>query len=223
MRNSKEKIQLIYGTGNQGKLLAMKRSLESLPLEIIGLQEASVKYGKQIPEIDENGSSPLENARLKAKAYYELFEKPVFSCDSGLYFWDYETGEMLSEEWQPGIHVRGRGLERYSDEELIERYTALAKAKGLILARYKNAVCLIDEKGHYHESMDESLWGDPFLLAQEPHVKRNPGFPIDSISLDVKTGKYFYDLQNNAQDVLAADIGFARFFEEYIKNRGFVR
>ena len=45
---------------------------------------------------------------------------PVFSCDSGLYLWNHETGEMLPDEEQPGIHVRGRGEIRLSDDELIE-------------------------------------------------------------------------------------------------------
>ena len=37
------------------------------------------------------------------KAYFEAFHMPVFSCDSGLYF------DELSEEEQPGIHVRRVG------------------------------------------------------------------------------------------------------------------
>ncbi len=222
-KDSNEKIKLIYGTGNPAKLAGMVRTLSKLPIEIIGLKEAGEIYHKQLPEIEEDGSDPLENARLKAKAYAEVFRMPVFSCDSGLYLWNHETGELLPEDLQPGIHVRGRGGKRYTDDELIEKYTSLAKRHGPVLARYKNAVCLVDEKGNCHESMDESLWGDAFLLAEKPHERRVDGFPLDSISLEIESGKYYYDLQDNAQDEIAADLGFAAFFEKYIKNTYFVR
>lgn len=54
----------------------------------------------QCKQIVLNGNTPLENARMKALAYYETFRIPVFSCDSGLYF------DNVPDEVQPGIHVR---------------------------------------------------------------------------------------------------------------------
>ena len=211
------KTELIYGTGNPAKLLGMKRALEQLPVEIIGLKEAAAKYGKNIPYVEETGNTPLENARLKAQAYYETFKKPVFSCDSGLYLWDFQTSELLPEEVQPGICVRGRGEKPYTDEELIERYTALVSTYGRILARYKNAICFVKDEGNRYECEDESLWGESFLLAEKPHEKRVPGFPLDSISIEIKSGQYYYDLQGDSQDVVAAGCGFKRFFEKHIQ------
>ncbi len=89
-------MKFLYGTGNQAKLSAMKRRLSSLDIEIIGLKDLET----EIPEVPENGATPLENARQKAYAYYDAFHIPVFSCDSGLYF------ENVPEEIQPGVHVR---------------------------------------------------------------------------------------------------------------------
>lgn len=168
-------MELIYGTGNPAKLRFMRRALKGLPLEIISLPEAAKRKNIELPEIEETGSSLLENARLKAEAYFELFQQPVFSCDSGLYLWNYETGEMLPDELQPGIHVRGRGAKRLTDEELIERYTGLARKYGCILARYKNGICLKAGRNDVYESMDENLWGKAFLLTDIPHKKRVPG------------------------------------------------
>lgn len=210
-------MEIIYGTGNQAKLDAMKRTVAELPITIIGLKEAFVRKKMDIPEVEESGETPLENAGLKAKAYYECLKQPVFSCDSGLYLWNAQTLETLPEEVQPGIHVRGRGEKRFTDEELIAHYTGLVKEYGPILARYKNGICLIEDEEHIYESMDESLWGEAFLLTDVPHEKRIPGFPIDSISIEISSQKYYYDLEENSQDDVACQNGFRQFFENYIK------
>ena len=99
-------MELIYGTGNPAKLKFMRREIRGLPIELISLGQAAERDGVALADVEESGRDPLENARIKACAYYRLFRKPVFSCDSGLYLWDYQTGEMLPEEVQPGIHVR---------------------------------------------------------------------------------------------------------------------
>ena len=210
-------MELIYGTGNQAKLSAMQRTLEGLPVTIISLKQAVEREKILLPEIDENGATPLENARIKAHIYYKHFKKPVFSCDSGLYLWKAKTGEMLPEELQPGIHVRGRGEKRLTDEELILHYTGLAKEYGPVLARYKNGICLVADKEHVFECMDESLWGQAFLLADTPHPRRIPGFPLDSISIEISSNRYYYDLSGNSQDVVACQAGFRQFFERYMK------
>ena len=206
-------MELIYGTGNPAKLKFMRRALAGLPCEIIDLTEAALKMNVALPEIKERGKDPLENARIKATAYFNLFERPVFSCDSGLYLWNYETGEMLPEKLQPGIHVRGRGDRRLTDEELIQHYTELVKKQGTILARYKNGICIVVDKEHVYEGMGEELWGEPFLLTDTPHRKMIPGFPLDSISIQIASGKYYYDLDTDAQDDVAAEKGFRKFFE----------
>ena len=210
-------MKIVYGTGNQAKLSFMKRSLAGLPVELIGLKEAADEQGIGVPEVEEDGNSPLENAREKAHAYYACLKQPVFSCDSGLYLWNAATGEMLPEELQPGIHVRGRGEKRLTDEELIAHYTGLVKEYGPILARYKNAICFVMDEDHIYEGMDDSLAGEAFLLADKPHEKRVSGFPLDSISLEIASGKYYYDLEDNSQDDVAAYDGFRQFFAKYMK------
>ena len=74
--------------------------------------------------VNENGNTPLENAEIKARAYFETFHMPVFSCDSGLYF------DELKDEEQPGIHVRRVNGKELSDEEMTEYYASLAKKYG---------------------------------------------------------------------------------------------
>ncbi len=207
-------MEIIYGTGNRAKIAYMKRALAGLPVEIIGSDQSM--------DVDENGSSPLENARQKAESYYRFYRHPVFSCDSGLYLWNHVTGAPLPDEEQPGVHVRGRGVKRLSDAELLSHYIGLVRKYGQIRARYLNAICLIWNEKIRAESMDESLGGEPFLLTDIPHAKRVEGFPLDSISLDLRTGKYYFDMENDAQDRLASDEqrGFREFFRQFLKERG---
>ena len=88
-------MQILYGTTNQGKLESMRKITDTLGVELIGLKELD----QPIPVVEESGKNPLENAEIKARAYYKAFGMPVFSCDSGLYF------DELDEEEQPGIYV----------------------------------------------------------------------------------------------------------------------
>ena len=137
----------------------------------------------------------------------------MFSCDSGLYF------EELTEEEQPGLHVRRINGKELTDEEMIEYYSALAeKHGGKITGRYRNAIYFIlDEKRHY-SSMDMSIATEPFILAAEPHPKRVEGFPLDSLSVDIKSGKYYYDLE--VKDVsTSVDDGVRKFFTSIFKER----
>lgn len=209
-------MQLIYGTGNQAKISYMRRNLQGLPIEIVGLKEAAKELGMELPEIEESGTTPMENARLKAEGYYKLLGRPVFSCDSGLYLWNHLTGEMLPKEEQPGIHVRGRGEERLTDDELLKHFISLVKKYGAVRARYKNAICLIIDQDTRSESEGEELWGEPFLFTETPHTKRIEGFPLDSISVEIESGRYFYDMEDEKQDVVAADRGFKAFFSEAV-------
>lgn len=200
-------MKLLYGTGNHAKLEAMQRRLARLDLEIIGLEDMD----KKAPQVAENGSTPLENARLKAYAYYDAFRLPVFSCDSGLYF------EGVPDDVQPGVHVRTVNGKYLTDDEMLQYYSGLAKKYGNLKARYRNAICLVLDKEHIYETMDDSLADGPFLLTPIPHsTVMHKGFPLDSLSVDIKTGKYFYDLEETDRDEVAVKEGFLEFFRSVL-------
>ena len=132
----------VYGTGNPAKLQSMRDCLAPLDIEIIGLKETGII----IPNVDENGNTPLDNARIKALAYYAALKRPVFACDSGLYI------DGLPDDEQPSVHVRLVNGKRLSDDEMIMHYSAIAgKLGGKAVARYKNAICLIISEDEIYE------------------------------------------------------------------------
>ena len=203
-------MKLLFGTGNQAKLSVMRSRLEKIGIELIGLNDLRAE-GKDIPEVVESGSTPLENARLKAMAYYEAFGMPVFSCDSGLYF------DNVPDAVQPGVHVRNVNGRCLMDEEMLEYYAGLARQYGDLVASYKNAICLVVDENRIYESMDESMASEKFILTDKPHSAiRKKGFPLDSLSIDMKTNKYYYDLADDELEQFAVEDGVLRFFEKII-------
>ena len=202
-------MKILYGTTNKGKLQAMEKSVKPLNIELIGLNDLNC----ELPAINENGRTPLENAEIKARAYYEAFHMPVFSCDSGLYF------DELEEDEQPGIHVRRVNGKELNDDEMIAHYASLAERHGgKITGRYRNAIYFILDENHHYSSMDMSIATEPFILGTKPHSKRVEGFPLDSLSIDIKTGKYYYDLE--VKDVsTSVDDGIRKFFAEIFREK----
>lgn len=200
-------MRILYGTSNPAKLSAMKRRLDSLGIALIGLNEIKAQ-GKGIPNVIEDGTTPLENARKKAMAYYEAFHMPVFSCDSGLFF------DNVPKEIQPSVHVRTVNGNYLTDEEMIAYYSSLAKTYGNLTARYKNAICFVMDEHNIYEAMEESMESEKFILTDKPHSIVKKGFPLDSLSINIKTGKYYYDLPEGTLDQVAVEDGFLEFFRK---------
>jgi len=175
-------LKLLYGTTNPSKLAHMKDMLNGLDIEIVGLSELGVNIN-----IHEGGKSPLENAMIKAKAYYLETGISCFSADSGLYI------SGLEESSQPGVFVRRVGDSYLDDEAFITHYQKIAlNLGGNVRAQFKNAICLILEENHIHVYDGEDI-ADHFILTGNIHSKRKVGFPMDSIAIDIETGNYFVD------------------------------
>ncbi|TYB83441.1 MAG: hypothetical protein FXF54_13620 [Kosmotoga sp.] len=196
-------MKFAYGTTNKGKIESMKRMLEGLNIKLLPLDEKFKRF-----EILEEGNSPLENARIKATEYYKILKKPVFSCDSGLYI------DGLQEDRQPGLNIRRVDGNELTDEEMLDYYSNLVdELGGKVLARYKNAIYLIvDEEHHYyHDKEDISVY---FFLVNKPHHKTVTGFPLNSLTVDIKSGKYYFDLSEKEK---IKNNGIRKGFREFFK------
>lgn len=204
--------KLLYGTSNMAKLEPMKRMASELNIEIIGLDGFDTSG---LGEIEESSDIPLENARIKALAYYTAFGVPVFSCDSGLYF------DNVPDKYQPGARIRRVHGEYLNDEEMISYYSALAKKfGGRLTAKYINSICLVKDLDNIVGYDGEDIASERFFLISKSHKDRTHGFPLDSISIHIDTGKYYMDIKENdyykTKDSWGIDLGFRRFFRENV-------
>lgn len=206
-RNHMEKIRLIYGTQNAGKLAVMRKYLKNIEeLEIIGLSDLDFDW----EEPEESGSRPLDNAVQKAMCYYKTCRMPVFSADSGLYI------EGLSAEEQPGVHVRRVGGKHLNDEQMRAHYKGIAaRLGGSCTAQYRNAMCLVFSEDEIYQSDAPDLSNGSFLLTTDERPQKLKGFPLDCISADRETGIHYYDWVDRVE---TEDVGRGceRFFREVL-------
>ena len=73
-------MQFIIATNNAKKLVEMERILKPLGIEAVSAKDAGVV----LDEVDETGTTFLENAFLKANAAYEKTGMPAVADDSGI-------------------------------------------------------------------------------------------------------------------------------------------
>lgn len=200
-------MKLVYGTNNPSKLESMIDMLQGLNLCITGIGTLNVK----IKEAEENGKDPLSNATQKAISYFKQIKLPVFSCDTGLYF------EGVDEEDQPGVLIKRIHGNNFTYKEMLSYYSNLAaRYGGKLIAYYKNAICLVMNENTVYKYDGEDICSEKFYIVDKPHKEYREGFPLDSLSVDIKSMKYYYDLDDSISKNLGVTSGFRNFFTRSI-------
>ncbi len=174
-------MKLLFATGNDYKYSLMKERLK----EFHDIELVSPKMLGLNIEVEENGNTAEENAKIKAKAYYELTKLPTIAEDSGLYI------DKFKNEEQPGIYVkRVNGKDGLSSEEILNYYiNKLNKYNGRSLAHYYSGVCIINKDG---EIGFDTVEEEEFLLTTKKCKKVNfNGSILNCISYDLDAEKYF--------------------------------
>ncbi len=173
-------MKVLFATTNQAKVGKYKEALKERGIELITINDLDFKL-----DIDENGKNAIENAYIKAKAYYERTKIPTIGMDNCLFI------EELPEEKQPGTHVRRVNGKELTDEEMIEYYTNLVKEYGgKLTAKWVYGMVICDGRERKEYSWSKSN----FYLVDKPCEKRNPGYPLDSISVMPENNQYWLEL-----------------------------
>ena len=175
--------QIIFATSNQSKSKRFSKGLKELGIEVLSLKDIDVKL-----DIEEDGSTAIENALIKARECYKKTKKPSMGMDDTLYM------EGVPEDLQPGLFVRCVNGKNLTDEEMIEHYTNLVKEYGIngrINCKWIYGLAVINEKG---EETTYSWFKDDFYMTSSRSDKINPGYPLNSISKYKKLDKYFTEV-----------------------------
>ena len=150
-------------------------------------------------DVPETGNTMAENAQLKASAFHQHTGLAVLSADSGLFFQEFP----MDDPRQPGPYIRRVGGKSLTDEEILLYYGGLAREFGPLHACYCTAFAAVDEAGR-NAVFFEDRPGDEdffrafgFLLCHQPHEKRNPGWPLDSLSMDPYFNRYWFDVDDS--------------------------
>ena len=173
-------MKVLYATTNPAKVKKYKKALEEKGIELITIKDLDFKLN-----INENGKNAIENAYIKAKAYYDATKITTIGMDNCLFI------EELPEEKQPGTHVRRVNGKELTDEEMIKYYTNLIKKYGgKLTAKWIYGIVIYNGK----EAKKYTWSKSNFYLIDKPCKKRNPGYPLDSISVMPENNKYWLEL-----------------------------
>lgn len=174
--------KILFATENESKAKRFRSGLLENGVEILTINDLDKKI-----EIEENGKNAIENALIKARAYSNIVDFPVIAMDDNLYI------DNIPDDKQPGMFVRRVNGKRLNDEEMIEYYSNLAKIwgdNGKLTCRWVYGIAIISkgiEKTYFWSKED-------FYIVDKPSNRINPGYPLNTISVNKKLNKYFTDI-----------------------------
>lgn len=179
-------MKLLFATTNPAKIKRYKSRLAENGIELITIKDLDLKL-----DINENGKNALENAYIKAKTYYDATKIITIGMDDNLFI------EELPQEKQPGTHVRRVNGKVLTDEEMIEHYSNLAKEfGGKLTAKWIYGMVIYNGK----EAKEYTWSKSHFYFVDKPCDKRNPGYPLDSITIIPEYNKYYLDLAKEEKE-----------------------
>lgn len=199
-------MKVLLGTTNPSKVNNFSNLLKDCEIEFITLKDIDIAS-----EPEENGKTPEENAILKAKFYGQYFDT-VICNDCGLYFEELSLDDCR----QPGLNVRTpMNMQRLSDEQMIEYYSKLIKELGgRVSAFYLDGIAVYNH-GEIYSFMDkENARKTGFDMIDKTAPKYFPGWPLNSLSINRETRKYFVD----EKDTNSKENIFAKQYKKQIVN-----
>jgi recombinational DNA repair protein RecT len=122
----------------------------------------------------------------------------VLAMDDNLYIDD------IPDDKQPGMFVRRVNGKRLNDEEMIDYYSNLARVygnNGKLTCRWVYGIAVICngvEKTYTWSKED-------FYIVDKPSDKMNPGYPLNTISINKKLNKYFTDITDDDKKSIKED------------------
>lgn len=201
-----EQYHLLYVTAIEDNVSRMRRITTGTGIEILSTADLSINVHVRAKSLD-----PMENARLKAKAYYKKSGVPTLAVESGLYI------DGLPEEEQPAAQYRKfRGI-RLTDRDCIDYYSTLSsRLGGQVKAMFLSAACLVLTDDLVCERCDGSVSAQPFLLSAKAHPKQISGQPFASLAVKLEDGRYWADDLDAVVDWNMTN-GYRDFFAQALK------
>lgn len=180
-------MKVLFATTNPAKVRRYADKLREKNIEVLTIKDLGINL-----HVDETGKNAIENAYIKAKAYYDETGITTIGMDNNLFI------EGLPDEKQPGTHVRRINGKELDDDEMIEHYTNLVREHGgKLTAKWVYGMVIYNGK----EAKEYTWSKGHFYFVDKPCEKRNPGYPLDSISIMPECNKYFVDLTEEDRNI----------------------
>lgn len=163
--------EILFATGNASKGKRFEEGLLKHNIKTLTLKDLNIKL-----DVEENGNTAIDNARIKARELYRLTNKPSMGMDDSLYL------EGVPEDKQPGLFVRRVNGKALNDNEMIEHYLSLVNEYGIngrLNAKWIYGMVVINE---YGEEFVYSWEKANIYFVNKVSKIINPGYPLNSIT-----------------------------------------
>lgn len=182
--------KIVLATHNLGKVVELERLLNGADLDV---QVMGLRDFPDLPDVDETGSSFVENALIKARAVRDVTQLPALADDSGLCI-DALNGNpgIFSARWA-GVH----GDDKANVQKVLRELSELTNPT--MTAHFRCAVALVFPTGHRRS--DEEIVHEGEMLG---HIVTTPrgenGFGYDPIFQPLGIDKTTAELQADIKD-----------------------
>lgn len=197
--------EILFATGNASKVARFNEKLLDKGIVLKSLKDLNINL-----DVEENGKTAIENATIKAKAYYEVTKMTTMAIDDTMYIDD------IPDEKQPGVFVRRVNGKRLNDEEMIDYYTNLVKTygkDGKLNTKWISGMVIIKDG----EISTYTYITSEYYLVDTPTKDMKEGYPLSSILVNKKTNKYdIYLTEEDKKVGQADDSGYIEFIEKTI-------
>lgn len=182
-------MKILFATTNPAKVKTYASRLIERGYELVTLKDLEIDI-----DVEENGTTPLENAIIKAKAYHKISNLPTIAMDEGLYL------DNVPENLQPGTHVRRVNGKKLSDEEMITHYTNLVNQYGIngkLTGYFKKGIAILN-----NDKIDTFEIKAPRCFSNTRCETVTEGYPLASIQWIEEMNKYKAELTRAEENQL---------------------
>ena len=195
-------MRFVLATANPGKIEEMRKILSDCNIEIVTRDDCGINV-----DIEESGTTFLENAVLKARAICEIAGLPAIADDSGLMVDSLDGG--------PGVCSSSYGGEKLSDEQRCAYLLNAMEGKEQKSAKFVCTIVCYFPDGKFISSEGECS-GEIV-----PTPRGNGGFGYDPIFLVKGTGKTMAQLTPGEKNIISHRGQALRKFASALQERGY--
>lgn len=193
-------MKLLVATNNQGKLKEFNEILGELGITCVSLKDMGISV-----EVEETGTTFLENALLKAKEIYKIANVPTISDDSGLMV-DSLNGE-------PGVYSARYAGEPSDDNNNMDKLIGNLKGIKNRTARFKSVIAAVFSEEDILVSEGEC---EGVIIDEK---RGENGFGYDPIFYVESFGKTFAQMSDAEKNSLSHRGNAIRALKEQLKLR----
>ena len=194
-------MKFLVATNNQGKLKEFNQILGELGIQCVSLKDMGISV-----DVEETGTTFMENALLKAKEIYKIAKLPTISDDSGLMV------DALSGE--PGVYSARYAGEPTDDNKNMDKLLSKLQGETNRTARFKSVIAVVFSEEDVLISEGEC---EGVIIDEK---RGDNGFGYDPIFYVKQLDKTFAEMTDSEKNSLSHRGNAIRNLKEQLKKKG---